>query len=322
MPDDREVVGDEDIGQAEAALQVHHQVDDLRLHRHVERRDRLVADDQPRLDGQRPGDADPLALAAARIRADSGAHDRGSRPTVRSSSATRVVDGLRGPGQPMQPQRLGQDLGHRHGRIQRRVRILEDHLQRAPPRAQRRRVELAEVLALEQHPPGRRLDQPQQQPPERRLAAAGFADHAQRLAGGITARSTPSTARTTLPPRLKQVPPRRRNGAPGPPTCSSRAPAARRRPCAALMRPRRAGGPDRAAPGGRPSASCSPASPAADRQQRRILPAAGGIGERTALGEAAADDAGDAIPAPGPRSSAARRATPSSRGIEPSSPTV
>ena len=60
----REVVGDEDVGEAEAALQVLQQVDDLRLDRDVERRDRLVADDEARLDGERAGDADALALAA------------------------------------------------------------------------------------------------------------------------------------------------------------------------------------------------------------------------------------------------------------------
>ena len=41
--DDREVVRDEQIGEAVLALQVDQQVDDLRLDRDVERRDRLVA---------------------------------------------------------------------------------------------------------------------------------------------------------------------------------------------------------------------------------------------------------------------------------------
>ena len=48
MLDHREIVRDEQIGQPELVLQVHQQVDDLRLDRHVERRDRLVADDQIR----------------------------------------------------------------------------------------------------------------------------------------------------------------------------------------------------------------------------------------------------------------------------------
>ena len=57
-------MGDEEIGQAELLLQVLQQVDHLRLDRDVERRDRLVADDQLGLDRERAGDADALALAA------------------------------------------------------------------------------------------------------------------------------------------------------------------------------------------------------------------------------------------------------------------
>ncbi len=63
----RQVVGDEQVGQSEPALQLLQQVDDLRLDRDVERRDRLVADDEVGLDRQRPGDADALALAAREL---------------------------------------------------------------------------------------------------------------------------------------------------------------------------------------------------------------------------------------------------------------
>ena len=42
---DREIVRDEEVGDAEFSLQVDHQVDHLRLHRNVERRDRLVGND-------------------------------------------------------------------------------------------------------------------------------------------------------------------------------------------------------------------------------------------------------------------------------------
>ena len=44
-------------------LEVLEEVDDLGLDGYVEGGDRLVADDQGRLHRQRPGDADPLALA-------------------------------------------------------------------------------------------------------------------------------------------------------------------------------------------------------------------------------------------------------------------
>ena len=64
---DGEVVGDEDQRQAELALQVAQQVQDLRLDRHVERGDRLVGDDHLRLQGERAGDADALPLAAGEL---------------------------------------------------------------------------------------------------------------------------------------------------------------------------------------------------------------------------------------------------------------
>ena len=67
MADDADVVGDEEVGEAELVLEVVEQVDDLRLDRDVEGRDRLVGDDQLRLQRQRPGDPDPLPLAAGEL---------------------------------------------------------------------------------------------------------------------------------------------------------------------------------------------------------------------------------------------------------------
>ena len=67
MPDHGQVVRDEEEREAQLALQVLEQVDDLRLDRHVQRGDRLVGDDQLRLQGERAGDADALALAAGEL---------------------------------------------------------------------------------------------------------------------------------------------------------------------------------------------------------------------------------------------------------------
>jgi hypothetical protein len=86
-------------------LQVLQQVDDLRLDRHVERRHRLVADDQLRAPGQRPGDADALALAAGElVRIALGVSGAG-RPR-RSSSATRLRVLPRSLGEAVHAQRL------------------------------------------------------------------------------------------------------------------------------------------------------------------------------------------------------------------------
>jgi hypothetical protein len=64
VPHHREVVGDEDERQPELPLQAAQQVEHLSLDRDVERRDRLVGDQQLRLERDRAGDADALSLAA------------------------------------------------------------------------------------------------------------------------------------------------------------------------------------------------------------------------------------------------------------------
>ena len=48
-------------------LQPRHQVEQLRADRDVERRYRLVRDDQPRSQGECAGEADPLPLAAGEL---------------------------------------------------------------------------------------------------------------------------------------------------------------------------------------------------------------------------------------------------------------
>src|SRR5690348_5539719 len=65
MLDDAQVVRDEEVGQVEFFLQVLQQIERLGLNRDVERRDRLIADDELWTQGQRAGDADALALTAA-----------------------------------------------------------------------------------------------------------------------------------------------------------------------------------------------------------------------------------------------------------------
>ena len=67
VADHRQVVGDEEVRQAESLLELLEQVHDLRLDAHVERRDRLVAHDELRVQRERAGDADALALAAREL---------------------------------------------------------------------------------------------------------------------------------------------------------------------------------------------------------------------------------------------------------------
>ena len=56
--DHSQVVGDEDIGEPQLFLKLLQQIQDLGLNGDIQGRDRLVADDELGLHGQRPGDAD------------------------------------------------------------------------------------------------------------------------------------------------------------------------------------------------------------------------------------------------------------------------
>ena len=137
---DRQVVGDEDERQPEVALEVAQQVEDLRLDRDVERGDRLVGDDQLRLERERAGDADALALAARElvrvavvvlgVEPDACPSAPGP-PRLRSPSPVFML---------VDRERLADDRADRLARVQRRVRVLEDHLHVAPQLLERLRA--------------------------------------------------------------------------------------------------------------------------------------------------------------------------------------
>ncbi len=67
MGDDGEVVRDEQVGELFRPLQIHHQVDHLCLDRDVERRDRLVGDDELGVQRESARDADALTLPAREL---------------------------------------------------------------------------------------------------------------------------------------------------------------------------------------------------------------------------------------------------------------
>ena len=63
LRDNGKVVRDKQVRQAESVTQIGQQIDDRGLHRHVERGDRLVANDEARFGGERPSYCDPLPLS-------------------------------------------------------------------------------------------------------------------------------------------------------------------------------------------------------------------------------------------------------------------
>ena len=124
---DAEVVGDEQHRHAVLRLQPGEQFEDLRLHGHVERRRRLVGDQQLRLVGQRHGDHHALALAAGEL------VRIGAEPLFRLAHADFLEQLQRSqPRLPLahalvQAENLADLLLDRVQRVERGHRLLEDH---------------------------------------------------------------------------------------------------------------------------------------------------------------------------------------------------
>ena len=129
------------------ALQVEHEVEYLRLDRHVERGHRLVRDDQRRPQHQRPGQAEALALPPGElVRVALGRHGRQAHLVEQRADPPPLL----GPVSfALDDERLAQDRADPHPRVHGRIGVLEHqlHLARlAPPLPvrQRRQVPPAE----------------------------------------------------------------------------------------------------------------------------------------------------------------------------------
>jgi hypothetical protein len=90
LGDHAEVVRDEHDRHAELPLERQHEVEDLRLDRDVERRGRLVGDEERRVAGERHRDHDPLAHAARELVGVFADADLGRG----NADLARSVDGL------------------------------------------------------------------------------------------------------------------------------------------------------------------------------------------------------------------------------------
>src|SRR5262249_53032736 len=164
------------------------QLQNLRLNGHVERGGRLVGDQEVRIAGQRHGDHHALAHAARELMRIFLHASLGVGDVHDLQHLDGLVHGVPSAQPLVQPDRLGDLLADGEHGIQRGHRLLEDHRDLfAADLAHLRRREIEQVapvvedLAL--HDAAWRLgDQPHHAERRDRLARAGFADDAERLA--------------------------------------------------------------------------------------------------------------------------------------------
>ena len=174
-----QIVGDEQVGHAEARLKLLQHVDDLRLNGNVQRGDRLVADDEVRLAGQGAGDADALALTAGEL-VGIAVQVILLQAHALHQLAHAVVDVLCV--HALVAQRLADDAGHGHAGVQRRVGILEDHLHAAAVGQHLLFIKGCDVRAVQQNLARRGLVQAHDGAADGGLSAAGLAHQAEGLA--------------------------------------------------------------------------------------------------------------------------------------------
>src|SRR5436190_1465816 len=177
---DAEVVRDEDVREVELSLQVVEEVQHLRLDRDVERRDRLVGDDQLRTQRERACDADPLSLPAGELVREAVVVLR--READGLEQLLDLLTALASVADAVDLQRRGDDRTDALARIEARVRILEDDLHLLAERSQVAPAELADRATAELDVAGGRFEQAHDRPAERGLAASGLADEPERLA--------------------------------------------------------------------------------------------------------------------------------------------
>ena len=171
-------MGDEQIGQAHFVLQLVKHIDDLSLDGDIQCRNRLVADNELRVQCESPSDADALALTAGKLVGIAG-----SMFTVEPHAIHEFQDPMFAllpiAVHLMDVQRFADNVRDGHAGVQRRIRVLEDH-----------RGLLAKFidiclgtnrLALEANLARSRLVEMQERTPDRGLAAAGFTHQTESL---------------------------------------------------------------------------------------------------------------------------------------------
>ena len=122
----RQIMCDEEAREAHVALEVAEQVENRGLHRDVECGDRLVGDQHLRLDGEGACNPDALALSARELVRVAKAKLGQKAAEVEQLCDARIERPAAG--EPVQAQRLTDDLPCRQARVEGRIGVLKDHV--------------------------------------------------------------------------------------------------------------------------------------------------------------------------------------------------
>ena len=179
VPDDGDVMRDEQVGDVEILLQVTEQVEHLSLDRDVQGADRFVADDQTRGHHQRAGDGDPLTLSAREARREPARGLPWKTDLLEHRPGARCP--LRPRGRTVGTQHLSERLADSSRRVERAVRVLEDHLQLCAEGSPPCWIGVSDVAPVESDVTGRDGSAPEDRAADGRLARAGLADQTERL---------------------------------------------------------------------------------------------------------------------------------------------
>ena len=172
------IVRDEQVSGLRAALDLDEEIQHPRLGCEIQGRHRFVADDQARLQCERPRDRDALSLPSAELLRIPRTSVAGKPdPIEQLQHALARAPSINALGD----DRLGEDVGDLKGWIERRIRILEDDLDIAGKSSPLPGSQASDVAAVERDRTAARLRQPKHRAADRRLSGAGLPHKTQGL---------------------------------------------------------------------------------------------------------------------------------------------
>ena len=180
MPDHRQIMGNEQIGQPQIIFQLDQQVDDLGLNRDIQRRDRFVQHQQLGAERQGPGDADPLPLSTGEL---VGVFLGVTGMETHQFQEFLYLVGI-GAAAFVDDQGLGDDVPRFHAGIERSERVLEDDLHISANGTHLPSPQFGDIPSHKDHPSAGGSQQSHHQLGERGLPAPRFPDQPQGLALG------------------------------------------------------------------------------------------------------------------------------------------